>query len=52
MKYRNLAILAAILLSVGFGGGWILGSDQTVRDGEIAPQPVKMLLSFYSFYNY
>lgn len=45
VKYRNLAILAAILLLVGFGSGWILAVDQTVREDEIAPQPVRMLLS-------
>lgn len=45
VKYRNLAILAVILLGVGFGSGWILGGDKTVREGEIAPQPVRMLLS-------
>jgi hypothetical protein len=45
VKYRNLAILAIILLGVGVGSGWLLGGDQTVRDGEIAPQPVRMLLS-------
>lgn len=45
VKYRNLAILAVILIVVGFGSGWILGGDRTVRDGEIAPQPVRMLLS-------
>jgi hypothetical protein len=45
VKYRNLAVLAAILLGVGFGSGWILGGDQTVRENEIAPQPVRMLLS-------
>ena len=45
VKYRNLAILAVILLGVGFGGGWILGGDRTVREDEIAPEPVRMLLS-------
>jgi len=45
VKYRNLAILAAILLGVGFAGGWIIGGEQTVRSDEIAPQPVRMLLS-------
>ena len=45
VKYRNLAILAIILLGVGFGSGWILGRDQTIDEGEIAPQPVRMLLS-------
>ncbi len=45
VKYRNLAILAIILLGVGFGGGWLLGGSRTVREDEIAPQPVRMLLS-------
>jgi hypothetical protein len=45
VKYRNLAILAVILLVVGFSSGWILGGDQIVREDEIAPQPVQMLLS-------
>jgi len=45
VKYRNLAILAVILLVVGFSSGWILGGDQIVREDEIAPQPVRMLLS-------
>lgn len=44
VKYRNLAILAVILLAVGFASGWNLNSDRSVRD-EIAPQPVRMLLS-------
>lgn len=45
LKYTNLAILAIILLAVGLGSGWILGSDRIVEEGEIAPQPVRMLLS-------
>jgi hypothetical protein len=45
VKYRNLAILAAILLLAGLGSGWVLGGSQTVHDGEIAPKPVRMLLS-------
>lgn len=45
VKYRNLGILIAILLLTGCGGGWVLGGDQTVREGEIAPQSVRMLLS-------
>lgn len=48
VKYRNLAILAIILILVGWGSGWILGGDRTVGDGEIAPQPVRMLLSTMS----
>ncbi len=45
VRYRNLAILAVILLSVGLGSGWILAGEQTVNEREIAPQPVRMLLS-------
>jgi len=45
VKYRNIVILAIILLGVGFGSGWILSGDQTIDEGEIAPQPVRMLLS-------
>jgi hypothetical protein len=45
VKYRNLAILAAILLVLGLGGGWVIGSGQRIRPGEIAPQRVRLLLS-------
>lgn len=45
VKYRNVAILIAILLLAGLGSGWILGGDQTVQPGEIAPRPVRMMLS-------
>jgi hypothetical protein len=45
VKYRNLVILAVILLVVGFGSGWLVGGDRTVREGEIAPHPVRILLS-------
>lgn len=45
VKYRNFAILAVILLAVGFGGGWILGEPQKLEPGEIAPQRVRLLLS-------
>jgi hypothetical protein len=45
VKYRNLAILAVILLGVGSGSGWILGGNLSVQEDEIAPQPVRMLLS-------
>lgn len=44
-KYRNAAILAAILLTAGLGSGWVLGGDQTIQDGGIAPKPARMLLS-------
>jgi hypothetical protein len=45
VKYRNFAILAVILLLVGFGGGWVIGGQQTITPGEIAPQRVRLLLS-------
>lgn len=45
VKYRNLAILVAILLLTGLRSGWVLGGNQTLRAGEIAPQPVRILLS-------
>ncbi len=45
VKYRNVAILAAILLVVGLGSGWVLGGNHTLQTDEIAPKPVRMLLS-------
>jgi hypothetical protein len=44
-KYHNLLILLAILGVTGFGGGWVIGGRQNVQEGEIAPQPVRLLLS-------
>ena len=44
-KYRNLGILAAMLLAAGLGGGWTIGSRQSLQPGEIAPQRVRLLLS-------
>lgn len=45
VKYRNFAILAAILLVVGLGGGLVIGGKQQIQAGEIAPQKVRLLLS-------
>lgn len=45
VRYRNAAILVAILLAAGFGGGWVIGGSQKLEDGEIAPQPVRIVLS-------
>lgn len=44
-KYRNLGILATMLLAAGLGGGWIIGGRQPLQPGEIAPQRVRLLLS-------
>jgi hypothetical protein len=45
VKYRNFGILAVILLAVGLGGGLVLGGQQQIQPGEIAPQRVRLLLS-------
>ncbi len=45
VKYRNLGIVATILVAVGLGGGWVIGSRQKILPGEVAPQRVKLLLS-------
>ncbi|MBW4576692.1 MAG: hypothetical protein KME08_15560 [Aphanothece sp. CMT-3BRIN-NPC111] len=45
VKYRNLGILAVILLGVGFGGGWVIGERQLMQPGEVAPSRVRLLLS-------
>jgi hypothetical protein len=45
VKYRNAAILLSILILAGMSSGWVIGGDQTVQESEIAPQPVRLLLS-------
>lgn len=45
VKYRNFGILVGILLIVGIGGGLVLGGQQQIQTGEIAPQQVRLLLS-------
>ncbi len=45
VKYKYFAIVAAILLSVGLCGGWVIGGQEELRAGEIAPQSVRLLLS-------
>jgi hypothetical protein len=45
IKYQNFAILAGILLAVGAAGGWVIGSRQPTKPGEIAPSTVRLLLS-------
>jgi hypothetical protein len=44
-KYYNLGILLGILLLLGGGSGWIMGGNTSAQDGDVAPQPVKLLLS-------
>jgi hypothetical protein len=45
VKYKYTAIVVAILLSVGLLGGWVIGGQEQLREGEIAPQSVRLLLS-------
>ncbi len=45
IKYQNFAILAAILTAAGLGGGWVIGARRVTQAGEVAPQPVRLLLS-------
>jgi hypothetical protein len=45
VKYRNAAILIGILVLAGVSSGWVIGGEQTVQDGEIAPQSIRLLLS-------
>ncbi|MBN4001891.1 hypothetical protein [Nostoc sp. LPT] len=45
IKYKYLVAIAAILLSLGLLGGWIIGGQEELQQGEIAPQSVRLLLS-------
>ncbi|MEA5579598.1 hypothetical protein [Anabaena sp. UHCC 0451] len=45
IKYKYLAVIAAILFSVGLLGGWVIGGQEELKEGEIAPQSVRLLLS-------
>lgn len=45
VKYKYFAVVAAILLSVGLLGGWVIGGQEELREGELAPQSVRLLLS-------
>lgn len=44
-KYRNAALLIGILMVAGVVSGWVIGGDQKVQDDEVAPQPIRLLLS-------
>ena len=45
IKYQNFAILALLLTGAGLGGGWVIGAKRITKAGEVAPQPVRLLLS-------
>lgn len=45
VKYKYFAVIAAILLSLGLLGGWVIGGQEEIKDGEIAPRSVRLLLS-------
>ncbi|MBD2278562.1 hypothetical protein [Aphanizomenon flos-aquae] len=45
LKYKYFAVIAAILLSLGLLGGWVIGGQEEIKEGEIAPQSVRLLLS-------
>ncbi|MBE8968894.1 hypothetical protein IQ277_22515 [Nostocales cyanobacterium LEGE 12452] len=45
IKYKYFVIIAAILLSLGLLGGWVIGGQEELQQGEIAPQSVRVLLS-------
>lgn len=45
IKYQNFAILALLLTGAGLGGGWVIGANRITKAGEVAPQPVRLLLS-------
>jgi hypothetical protein len=45
VKYHYLGGLVIVLLGVGLLGGVVIGGQQIVQEGEIAPQRVRLLLS-------
>ncbi len=45
LKLTYFPFVLAVLLAIGFGGGWIIGGGQQIKAGEIAPRPVRLLLS-------
>jgi hypothetical protein len=45
VKYKYFAVVAAILLSIGLLGGWVIGGQEELSDREITPQSVRLLLS-------
>lgn len=45
LKFRYFPFVLAVLLAIGFVGGWIIGGRQAIQPGEIAPRRVRRLLS-------
>ncbi|QKQ72882.1 hypothetical protein [Nostoc sp. TCL240-02] len=45
IKYKYFVVIAAFLLSLGLLGGWVIGGQEELQQGEIAPQSVRLLLS-------
>ena len=45
LKFRYFPVVLAVLLAIGFIGGWIIGGRQKIQAGEIAPRRVRLLLS-------
>jgi len=45
LKFHYLPFVLAVLLAIGFVGGWVIGGRQEIRTGEIAPRRVRLLLS-------
>ncbi|AFY74136.1 hypothetical protein Syn7502_02121 [Synechococcus sp. PCC 7502] len=45
LKFKYFPFVLLVLLAIGFGGGWVIGGRQQIRDGEIAPRPVRLMLS-------
>jgi hypothetical protein len=45
LKFRYFPVVLAVLLTIGFVGGHVIGDRQAVQAGEIAPRRVRLLLS-------
>ena len=45
IKYQNFAIVALLLTGAGLAGGWVIGAKRVTKAGEVAHQPVRLLLS-------
>jgi hypothetical protein len=45
LKIAYFPVVLAVLLAIGFGGGWVIGAKQEIQAGEVAPRQVRLLLS-------